>query len=124
MDDALTELLWITFGIAVLVTLAKILKWQSELHESGWWTGVVVEGKKLDVRVDHNLCMGASSCVELAPDVFHLDWSKKKSIFDPAPLEALSGAGADPEKLYMAAQSCPYRAIFLRDAVTGEHVFP
>ena len=53
-----------------------------------------------------------------------MDWSKKKSIFDPAPLEALSASSADPEKVFKAAQSCPYRAIFLRDAVTGEHVFP
>jgi ferredoxin len=124
MEDTLTELLWIAFGIGVLVMSAMILKWRSELRESGWWTGIIVEGKKLDVGVNHDLCMGASSCVELAPDVFHLDWSKKKSIFDPAPLEALSGSSTDPEKVFKAAQSCPYRAIFLRDAVTGEHVFP
>jgi len=124
MADALTELLWISFGIAALVMSAMILKWQSELRGSGWWTGTIAEGKKLDVGVNHDLCMGASSCVELAPDVFHLDWSKKKSIFDPAPLEALNGTSADPEKVFKAAQSCPYRAIFLRDAVTGEHVFP
>jgi len=124
MGDALTELLWITFGIAVLVMSSIILKWRSDLRESGWWTGIVVEGKKLDVGVNHDLCMGASSCVALAPDVFRLDWSKKKSILDPAPLEATSGSSADPEKVFKAAQSCPYRAIFLRDALTGEHVFP
>lgn len=124
MDAALTDLLWIAFGVAVLVVSVMILKWQTELHESGWWTGVAVKGKKLDVGVNHDLCMGASSCVELAPEVFHLDWSRKKSIFDPAPLAALNGTSADPEKIFMAAQSCPYRAIYLRDAETGEHVFP
>jgi len=122
--DALTELLWIAFGITVLVVSVMIFKWQNENRESGWWTGKIIEGKKLDVEVDHDLCMGASSCVELAPDVFHLDWSKKKSIFDPAPLEASNGPIADPEKVFKAAQSCPYRAISLRDALTGEQVFP
>jgi ferredoxin len=124
MEDALTEFLWIAFGTTVLVMSAVILKWWAELHESGWWTGTIIEGKKLDVEVNHDLCMGASSCVELAPEVFRLDWSKKKSIFDPAPLEALSDSSADPVKVFKAAQSCPYRAIFLRDAVTGERLFP
>ena len=124
MDDLITSLAWIAFGAGTLVGFVMILRWRRDLSQSGWWTGIVVEGTKLDVGVDHDLCMGASSCVELAPDVFHLDWSKKKSIFDPAPLEALNGSSADPEKIFKAAQSCPYRAIFLRDAVTGEFVFP
>ncbi len=124
MEDPLTNLLWIVFGITALATAIMVLRWRRELRQSGWWTGIVVEGKKVDVGVDRNLCMGASSCVELAPEVFHLDWSKKKSVFDPAPLEKLDDTGADPQRVFKAAQSCPYRAIFLRDAVTGEVIFP
>jgi ferredoxin len=91
-----------------------------------WWTGVVVEGRKVRVRVDWNSCMGASSCVELAPKVFRLDWSKKKSIFDPAPLEVLEDRpqSTDPEIVFSAAQSCPYQAIILEDDETGERIFP
>ena len=124
MDETLTNLLWIAFGMSVFAATAVVLRWRSELNESGWWTGIVVEGKRIDVGVERDLCMGASSCVELAPEVFRLDWSKKKSMFDPAPLESLGGASADPERVFKAAQSCPYRAIFLKDAATGERVFP
>jgi hypothetical protein len=53
-----------------------------------------------------------------------LDWEKKKSIFDPAPLEILDEKGDTPEKVFVAAQSCPYRAIVLEDKVTGERIFP
>jgi ferredoxin len=91
-----------------------------------WWTGIIVEGKKVRVRVDWNSCMGASSCVELAPKVFRLDWSKKKSVFDPAPLELLDERprGTDPNVVFTAAQSCPYHAIILEDDETGERIFP
>jgi ferredoxin len=124
MDEVLTDLGWIAFGVAVLVVSGYVLKLRSEYQESGWWTGLVVEGKKLDVGVDHDLCMGASSCIELAPDVFRLDWSKKKSMFDPAPLERVGDPNMDPEKVFKAAQSCPYRAIYLQDATSGERIFP
>lgn len=91
-----------------------------------WWTGIVVEGKRVRVRVDWNSCMGASSCVELAPKVFRLDWSKKKSVFDPAPLELLDekAIGTDPNVVFSAAQSCPYHAIILEDDDTSERIFP
>jgi ferredoxin len=124
MDEILVDFLWVIFGITIVILSAMVLRWRSEFRQSGWWTGIVVEGKKLDVGVDHNLCMGASSCVELAPEVFHLDWSKRKSVFDPAPLESVQDTNADPEKIFRAAQSCPYRAIFLQDATSGERVFP
>jgi ferredoxin len=92
--------------------------------KQGWWTGRIVEGRKVRVRVDWNSCMGATSCVELAPKVFRLDWQKRKSVFDPAPLEVLDEKGTDPSVIFMAAQSCPYQAIFLEDEETGEQLFP
>jgi ferredoxin len=82
-----------------------------------------VEGRKLGVGIDHELCMGAASCVALAPEVFRLDWSKKKSMFDPAPLQKV-GETADPERVFFAAQSCPYHAIYLIDEGNGERIFP
>ncbi len=85
---------------------------------------MAVEGRSVGVGVDRDLCMGAASCVELAPKVFRLDWSKKKSRFDPAPLEKLDGADTAPETIFKAAQSCPYHAIYLQDASTGERIFP
>ncbi len=85
-----------------------------------------IERKKVHVSVGWNSCVGASSCVELAPNVFRLDWSKKKSFFDPAPLELLDERpkGTDPNIVFSAAQSCPYHAIILEDDETGERIFP
>jgi ferredoxin len=120
----LTSFLWIVFGITTIAATIMGLRLRHELQQSGWWTGIVVEGRKVEVGVDIDLCMGASSCTALAPEVFRLDWSKRKSMFDPAPLEHVGDSSADPEKIFKAAQSCPYRAIFLRDAATGERIFP
>ena len=85
-----------------------------------------MEDKKVRVRVDWNSCMGSSSCVELAPKVFRLDWTKKKSVFDPAPLELLDERPrtTDPDIVFLAAQSCPYQAIILEDEETNERIFP
>src|SRR5579864_3341733 len=135
---ALGVLLYFAYGATVLlvylefvsvpIALALIIdtkirkKFSSE--KGGWWTGMVVEGKKVKIHVDWNSCMGAASCVELAPRVFRLDWEKKKSIFDPAPLVVLDEKGDVPERIFYAAQSCPYRAIVLEDEVTGERIYP
>jgi ferredoxin len=95
-------------------------------RDAGWWTGIEIEGKKVRVRVDWNSCMGSASCVELAPKVFRLDWSKKKSVFDPAPLELLDERPqtTDPDLVFKAAQSCPYHAIILEDDESNELIFP
>lgn len=85
---------------------------------------MVVEGRRVKVRTDQNLCMGASSCVTLAPEVFHIDWEKKRSFFDPAPLQVSNPDASTPERIFRAAQSCPYRAIVLEDADTGERIYP
>ena len=124
MDDAFVTIGWLAFGVAVLAAAFMVVRWRRELQESGWWTGLVVEGTKVRVGIDHDLCMGSASCVELAPEIFRLDWSKRKSMFDPAPLERIGDIGAAPERIFRAAQSCPYRAIYLEDADKGERIFP
>jgi ferredoxin len=124
LPDVTTAVAWLGYGLAALVAVSLIIKWRRERQLSNWWTGVVVEGRRLHVRIDHDLCMGATSCVALAPEIFRLDWSKKKSMFEPAPLEKIGDVGADPDKVFFAAQSCPYRAIILEDATDGERIFP
>jgi ferredoxin len=62
---------------------------KKEGKPKGWWTGSIVQGRDVKIRVDWDSCMGSSSCVAIAPKVFKLDWDKKKSFFDPAPLELL-----------------------------------
>ncbi len=118
---------FIAVPLAIFFILeSRIREKRSKAGKPGWWTGIAVEGKKVRVRVDWNSCMGASSCVELAPKVFRLDWSKRKSVFDPAPLELLDekARGTAPNIVFSAAQSCPYHAIILEDDETGERIFP
>jgi ferredoxin len=121
----LAQFIAVPLAIAFILD-SKIRQKRSKAGRPSWWTGIVVEGKRVRVRVDWNSCMGASSCVELAPKVFRLDWSKKKSVFDPAPLELLDekAKGTDPNVVFSAAQSCPYHAIILEDDDTAERIFP
>lgn len=109
-------------GLALFVTMYKLTQFSKE--PEGWWTRSILQGRSVQVRTDWNLCMGAGSCTELAPGVFSLDWSKKKSRFDPAPLEVREDKEAKAEEIFRAAQSCPYRAIILEDNETGERLFP
>jgi ferredoxin len=114
----------VSVPLAIAIVIDTKIKKKFSSERGGWWTGVVVNDRKVGIKVDWNSCMGAASCVELAPKVFRLDWEKKKSIFDPAPLVLLDKKGADPERIFFAAQSCPYHAIILEDEETGERIFP
>jgi ferredoxin len=116
--------MFVSVPVAIALIIDTRIKNKFAEEKGGWWTGLVVEGKQVSIHVDWNSCMGAASCVELAPRVFRLDWEKKKSVFDPAPLEILDEKGETPEKVFVAAQSCPFRAIVLEDEETGERIFP
>ncbi|GEM_PF-151515 len=88
-------------------------------------TTMSVMGREVKIRVDWDSCMGASSCITIAPKVFRLDPERMKSVFmSRAPLEVLDEKGADPETIFLAAQSCPYKAIILEDARTEGQIFP
>jgi len=92
--------------------------------QARWWTGRIVEKRTVRIRVDQDLCMASQSCIALAPKVFKIDWSKRKSAFEGAPIEVMDEKAADNETIFLAAQSCPWQAIILEDANTGERLFP
>ena len=117
-------LLYTAAAGAVLMIVILYKTNQLSRDSEGWWTRSLLEGRRVKVRTDWRLCMGSASCTELAPGVFRLDWTKKKSVFDPPSLEVLEGTGTKPEDIFRAAQSCPYRAIILEDKDTGETLFP
>jgi ferredoxin len=125
-----TALLIFSMFASVFAAIAFVLeakmkrRFSTKKGDGGWWTGMVVGEKKVRIRVDWDSCMGAASCVKLAPKNFRLDWEKKKSVFDPAPLELLDEKSEDPERIFFAAQSCPFRAIVLEDEETGERIYP
>ena len=64
-------------------------------------------GKIRKIVVDREKCIGARSCVLVAPGVFQMDDEGKAYIVDPE--------SADEDTLMMAAQSCPVLAIKLYD---------
>jgi ferredoxin len=70
----------------------------------------------LVIEIDRELCYGFGDCVSTAPDVFELDDDEKAVVIDPD--------GASRDDLASAAMNCPVMAITIREASTGEQVFP
>ncbi len=72
-------------------------------------------GKIRKIVVDRVKCIGANSCVAVAPGVFQLDDENLAYIVDPE--------SSDDDTILMAAQSCPVLAILLYDE-NGKTIFP
>jgi len=70
---------------------------------------------KYRVQVIRDKCIGAASCVAIAPKVFGLDNEQKAFVISEDEL--------DDMKL-LAAQSCPTAAIIVTNIETGEQVWP
>jgi ferredoxin len=66
----------------------------------------------LTVIIDEAACAAHGDCVDVAPEVFVLDDVAK-----------VVGTGAD-DVLLAAAEACPSAAIIIRDAETGDHIYP
>ena len=62
------------------------------------------------IVVDRDLCIGAATCIALAPDVFELDGENKAVL-----KEGWREKGVSDEQLLEAAQSCPVDAVLLYD---------
>ncbi len=71
---------------------------------------------KLKVTVDRNLCIGAATCIAVAPKTFVLDDEAKAIILDSAVQET-------DMTIIEAAKACPVAAITIEDE-TGKKVFP
>ena len=71
---------------------------------------------KYKVRVIRDKCIGAASCVAIAPKVFQMDKENKAIVLS-------QDGNTDDEKL-LAAQSCPTAAIVVIDEETGEQIWP
>jgi len=88
---------------------------------------VTQDNKRLILSVEQGKCMGAESCVELAPEVFALDYTNLgigRSEDAPLAMREVMDREIHSEKILTAVQSCPYKAITLKDAETGEQIFP
>lgn len=68
------------------------------------------------IIVDRNLCIGAASCVAVAPKTYALD-NEAKAIFLPTAEED------NPQTQLDAAKACPVAAIIIQDE-SGKQIFP
>lgn len=66
--------------------------------------------------IDRNLCIGAATCVAIAPKAWALDDEAKAIILDTSSDET-------DETLLEAAKSCPVMAIIITDK-KGKQIFP
>lgn len=57
------------------------------------------------IEIKRDLCIGAASCVAVAPETFALDDENIAIVKNPA--------GNPDEAILMAAQACPTKAIYL-----------
>lgn len=75
-----------------------------------------VKVKKLKITVDRNLCIGAATCVAIAPKTFLLDNEAKAVIVKTADQE-------EEQTVIDAAKGCPVAAIIIEDE-QGNKIFP
>ncbi len=68
------------------------------------------------VVVDRDLCIGAASCVAVAPKSFAMDNEAKAIILDTAAEDTY-------ETILDAAKSCPVAAVIIKDE-SGKQLFP
>ncbi|HZY95062.1 MAG TPA: ferredoxin [Candidatus Bathyarchaeia archaeon] len=83
------------------------------------------DAKRLIVQIDQDKCVGAESCVSVAPEVFALDPSELGGFrrgAAPLGMKEIEEKTIDGETIVRAAKSCPYHAIYVRDAETGEEL--
>ncbi len=69
----------------------------------------------MKIVVDREKCIGAASCIAVAPDVFELDDENKAVV--------KNAKGADDQTILDAAKSCPTEAIIVYDD-NGTQIYP
>lgn len=72
--------------------------------------------RKWTVKVDRSLCIGAATCIAVAPKAFKLDDQAIAVILDSASEET-------DETLLDSAKSCPVAAIIITDE-NGKQIYP
>ncbi|MFY9463255.1 MAG: ferredoxin [Candidatus Sungiibacteriota bacterium] len=88
--------------------------------------------KKIEkLMIDRNLCIGAASCIAVAPSTFELDPDNKAVLrrraapptSDATNRADLEDQAIDDETLLLAAKSCPTQAIMVFDE-EGKQIYP
>jgi ferredoxin len=71
---------------------------------------------KLTITVDRDLCIGAASCIAVAPKTYALDNEAKAIILDTAIEDSY-------EAIVDSAKACPVAAVILHDE-SGKQIYP
>lgn len=77
---------------------------------------IVKKIRSLSMRIDQDLCIGAATCIAIAPKAWTLNDEAKAIILDTADSET-------DETLIEAAKACPVMAIIIIDE-NGTQIFP
>ncbi len=95
------------------------------LQQRGEREIITSDEKKLLVQIIQSKCMGAESCVMVAPPIFSLD-VKQLGLFrkgsEPLGMKDVVERAVDSETIILAAKSCPYKAIYVKNRETGEEL--
>ncbi len=96
------------------------------LQRRGEMEILTADDMTLTVEVDQDLCMGAESCVALAPEVFSLDETQlgRRTGSEPLGMMEVEEGTVESDRIIRAAKSCPYRAIQVRDKKSDEQLAP
>jgi ferredoxin len=85
---------------------------------------------RIRVKVDEDLCIGAASCVTIAPETFQMNAENKAYVLDHGQEEGGSAyerwmevSEEEMETILLGAQSCPTLAVFIYDEA-GTQLFP
>ncbi len=85
---------------------------------------------KIRVLVDEDLCIGAASCVTIAPETFQLNEENKAWVLDHGTEEGghsyerwMEVTDDEKENILLGAQSCPTLAVFIFEE-DGTQIFP
>lgn len=79
-----------------------------------------VEGKTLKAGIVEDLCLGTGFCAVLAPEHFSLERTEIGR--EPLGIANADESLVDLERLRRAAESCPWRAIYLKDSESGDYL--
>lgn len=93
---------------------------KANLQKRGEIGIVTLEGKKVKAGIVEDLCLGTGFCAVLAPEHFSLE--RKQIGAEPLGIANADEKLVDFERLRRAAESCPWRAIYLKDADSDEYL--
>lgn len=93
---------------------------KANLQKRGEVDITTTEGKKLQAGIVEDLCLGTGFCAVLAPEHFSLERSQIGE--EPLGISDSDEKLVDLDRLRRAAESCPWRAIYLKDSESGDYI--